>query len=292
MSNSTNDNRGRRHAPPSHETLVPIAIGLLSLMLVALLLLVAGLALRALPSQIAFEGDREGLYLQVGLPLAAALTSFSFAGMVLMRWFRRRARHNLAWGLGLLLFGTGALMEVAYQTFGWSAVVFRLWYLSGAFFAAAYLGQGTIYLLAKQRYADALMGGLVAGSAFAVFLVFSAPLQPEAVQDFGELTGRALPEYARLFTIPFNTYGTLGLVGGAIYSTWLFWRKRVLLNRVVGNLLIALGGMLPAFAGVMSRLGIPRALYVGLFLGSVLMFLGYLRASRPQDVAQAKQTQA
>ena len=95
-----------------------------------------------------------------------------------------------------------------------------------------------------------------------------------------------------LLTIPFNTYGTLGLAGGAIYSAWLFWRKRVLLNRVVGNLLIGLGGLLPAFAGIMSRLGIPRSLYVGLFLGAVLMFAGFVQTNRPEAARQGVEASA
>ncbi len=88
-------------------------------------------------------------------------------------------------------------------------------------------------------------------------------------------------------TIPFNTYGTLALVGGALYSAWLFWRKRVLLHRVVGNLLFALGGLLPAFGGILSRLGIPSALNVTLFFGAMIMFLGYLQANRPDSAPQA-----
>jgi hypothetical protein len=227
--------------------------------------------------------------LQIGVPLAAALTSFVFAIMVLARWVRRRALHNLLWGIGLLLFGTGALMEVLYQSSGWSPLVFQLWYFSGAFFAAAYLGQGTVYLLTKKRYAHALMAVLLVGSVAASVALFSAPLDAQAVIDFGELTGQALPKNVRLLTIPFNTYGTLGLAGGAVYSAWLFWRKRVMINRVVGNLLIGLGGILPAFAGIMSRLGIPRSLYIGLFLGAVLMFVGFLQTNRPEAATKPAQ---
>ena len=45
----------------------------------------------------------------------------------------------------------------------------------------------------------------------------------------------------RLTTPFFNIYGLLTLVGGAIWSAYLFWRKRVLPNRVIGNVLIAAG---------------------------------------------------
>ncbi|MEW6242615.1 MAG: hypothetical protein AB1564_17575, partial [Chloroflexota bacterium] len=79
----------------------------------------------------------------------------------------------------------------------------------------------------------------------------------------------------------FNLYGTIALVGGAAYSSFIFWRKRVLLHRTVGNILIAVGAMLPAFGGFFSRINIPGALYLGEFLGVILLFLGFLRATAP-----------
>lgn len=226
--------------------------------------------------------------IEIGIPLAAAVVSFSFSGFVLARWAKRHGPHNLLWGIGLLLFGLGSLMEVFFQIYGWSELGFRLWYFAGAYFSAAYLGQGTVYLLARKRFAHILTGVLVLGSIVATVVLFRAPVDAQAVIAFGELSGRGLPKNVRLLTIPFNTYGTLGLAGGAIYSAWLFWRKRVLLNRVIGNLLIGLGGLLPAFAGIMARIGIPRSLYVGLLLGSLIMFIGFLQSARPEEAVQRK----
>jgi hypothetical protein len=85
----------------------------------------------------------------------------------------------------------------------------------------------------------------------------------------------------------FNLYGTLALVGGAAYSAYIFWRKRVLLHRAIGNVLIAVGAMLPAFGGLFSRLQIPGALYLGEFLGVVLLFLGFWRATTPMQESAA-----
>ncbi|NIU61738.1 MAG: hypothetical protein GWN66_10420 [Pseudomonas stutzeri] len=71
------------------------------------------------------------------------------------------------------------------------------------------------------------------------------------------------------------------LVGGAAWSAWIFWRKRILLHRTIGNILIAVGAMLPAFGGTFSRFGLPGALYLGELLGAVLMFIGFIRATTP-----------
>jgi hypothetical protein len=79
----------------------------------------------------------------------------------------------------------------------------------------------------------------------------------------------------------FNLYGTVTLVGGAAYSAYIFWRKRVLLHRAIGNVLIAVGAMMPAFGGLFSRLQIPGGLYLGEFLGALLLLIGFWRATTP-----------
>ena len=48
--------------------------------------------------------------------------------------------------------------------------------------------------------------------------------------------------------------GTLLLAGGAVYSAYLFLRKQILPNRVLGNVFIALGGLLPAAGGALIKL--------------------------------------
>ncbi len=47
-------------------------------------------------------------------------------------------------------------------------LVFRLWYLFGAILVAAWLGQGTVYLLVKPRWANILM--IVLGIGFVLWV--------------------------------------------------------------------------------------------------------------------------
>jgi len=65
----------------------------------------------------------------------------------------------------------------------------------------------------------------------------------------------------------------------------LFWRKRVLLHRTIGSVLIAVGAILPAFGGSISRFGFSGALYVSELLGAIIMFIGFLRAITPMKGA-------
>jgi hypothetical protein len=75
-----------------------------------------------------------------------------------------------------------------------------------------------------------------------------------------------------LLTIVLNIYGTIALVGGALYSAYLFWRKSVLFNRMLGNLLIAAGALMPAMAGSFVKAGLVDWLYMSELLGVVLMY--------------------
>jgi hypothetical protein len=86
----------------------------------------------------------------------------------------------------------------------------------------------------------------------------------------------------RLTTPFFNIYGLLTLVGGAIYSAYLFWRKRVMPNRVVANVLIAAGALAIGFASTLTRLGYGEYLYLGELISAILMFIGFRLAARPQ----------
>lgn len=227
------------------------------------------------------------------LPLFSSVVTFVFAAFVLQRWLERRRSHLLIWGVGLLMYATGGLMEALYGFFGWHPLVFRLWYLFGAVLVAAWLGQGTVYLLIRRRVAGVrlahvLMAVLLLGSLFAAYRVFSAQLDPSQMLR-GELSGHAIiTPGVRVLTPFFNIYGVLMLVGGAIYSAWIFWRKRIMLNRTIGNILIATGAMAPAFGGALQRFGIPVALYMGEFIGAVLMFTGFLYATRPVEQPRAQ----
>jgi len=226
------------------------------------------------------------------LPFTSSIISFVFALVVLKRYMARRGLHLLLWGIGMIFYGVGGFCEGYYGALGWNPLIFRLWYLFGAILVAAWLGQGTVYLLAKRRWAHALMALLVVGSVYGLVRVFGAELEPSlmtsSVHTGSEMSGYAIvTPGVRTLTPFFNLYGTVTLIGGAAWSVWIFWRRRILLHRTLGNILIAVGAILPAFGGIFSRVGIGGALYISELLGAVLMFIGFLRAITPMRDAQS-----
>jgi hypothetical protein len=220
------------------------------------------------------------------LPFTSCLVSIVFAALVFKRYLARRGLHLLLWGIGMVFYAIGGFCEAYYGALGWNPTIFRLWYLFGAILVAAWLGQGTVYLLARRRWAHATMALLALGSLYALLRVLGAELDPSlmtaSLHTGSELSGHAIvTPGVRTLTPLFNVYGTVTLVGGAAWSAWIFWRKRVLLHRTIGNVLIAAGALLPAFGGGFSRLGLPGVLYIAELLGAILMFAGFIRATTP-----------
>ena len=220
------------------------------------------------------------------IPFISSLISLIFAVFILKRYAERKGLHLLLWGIGMVFYAVGGFCEGYFGVFGWSPLVFRLWYLFGAILVAAWLGQGTVYLLAKPKWAHVLMVILLFGSLYGTVRVFGADLDPSlmttSTHTGSEMSGHAITTSGvRTLTPFFNLYGVITLVGGAVYSAFIFWRKRILLHRTIGNVLIAVGAILPGFEGTFSRMGIPAALYIGELLGAILLFAGFLRAITP-----------
>lgn len=227
------------------------------------------------------------------LSILSTLVALAFAVAVLSRFRYKHGMHLLMWGIGLILYGLGTFTEV-FLSFQFHPLALRVWYLSGAMLTAAWLGQGTVYLLVRKRNAaHRLTAVLAVVSLAALALVLTAPLTPAAgaynvsqpaSEQYKEILVRSGPMI--FLTILLNIYGTVTLVGGAVYSAYLFWRKKVLANRMLGNILIATGAMMPASAGFFVQAGLVDWLYVSELIGVVLMFAGFLKATAGKPAEQ------
>lgn len=224
------------------------------------------------------------------VPFIAALVMFIFTAYVLQRYYRRRKLYFLFWGLGLAMFGIASLAG-ALLAISWNRWVFFSWYLFGAILTAAWIGQGTVYLLVKKRSAHILTIVLITASVIAAIMLLR--VMPDLDESLfttsvtiSEQYGEIMPAisdggYVRLSTPFFNVYGLITLVGGALYSSYLFWKKRVLPNRVIGNILIAVGALIIASFSTLTRLGYGSFQYVGELLAALIMFSGFLIAAGP-----------
>jgi hypothetical protein len=225
------------------------------------------------------------------LPFISTAVMLAFTISVLNRWRARRKQHFLFWGIGLGMFTLGSFAESYFAIVGWSAFVFFLWYFFGAVLNAAYIGHGTFLLLFRKRWTRIVTAVLVIASLIALVLMLQVmPRLDSAIFTSGAPISEQYQEImpaisdgatVRLTTPFFNIYGLITLVGGALWSAWLFLRKRALPNRVLGNVLIAAGALSIGLASAATRLGAGGYLYLGELVAAVLMYGGFTLAGRP-----------
>jgi hypothetical protein len=226
-------------------------------------------------------------HLESSLSLAATAISLIFAAVVYRQYINRLRPYQLVWSLALLIFGVGAFCQFIAESHGWSEPIYRIWYYAGAMLAAAYFGQGTIYLIAPRGLAHGSMAVLIALSLEGLGLALTVPVDMSKALQHGAVTGNGFPLFMLFFLIPLNVYGTIALVGGALWSVVKLWPNPTTRRRAAGTLLIAVGGLVEALGGTANRMGIPGLLYVTEMVGVAIIFLGYL-----QTVAQPGSTSA
>ena len=209
------------------------------------------------------------------IPFATTVVALMFATIVLRRYAERRGPHLLWWGVGLLIYGAGTITESLTTLMGWNEWVFRAWYITGALCGGAPLAQGTVYLLLRRRVADALAAVLVAAIVTAGAFVILSPINQLLVETH-RLSGAVLGWHAVRMVSPFiNTYAAVFLIGGAIASAARYRTQPEKRHRYIGNILIAIGALLPGIGGAFTRFGHVEVLYVTEFFGLLLIFAGY-----------------
>jgi hypothetical protein len=88
----------------------------------------------------------------VALPFASSVLSFAFFVFLIDQWRERRRPYQLIWAIGMLWYAISAGTEFIGGALGWNEALYRAWYLIGAIWVAAWLGLGTVYLLARTRF--------------------------------------------------------------------------------------------------------------------------------------------
>jgi hypothetical protein len=231
------------------------------------------------------------------LPYLSTVVTFIFAIAVYNGYRERGGIHLLLWAIGLFFYGIGTLSEVTLSlTFNVLAV--KVWYLTGAMLTAAWLGMGTVHLLIRKGNTARILTWVLAGvSVLAFLLIMIAPVTSTTYDIARPVSEQYKEIFSRngliiLLTILLNIYGTLTLVGGALYSAFLFWRKKILVNRMFGNILIAAGALSPAMGGTFLRAGLTDLLYLSELIGAILMFIGFVMATSGASEVSTSQARA
>ncbi len=219
-------------------------------------------------------------------PLAAALISGAFAIVLGLQYRTKRRPYLLAWSVAMVVYALAALTEVVGTVSGWNGALFRAYYWLGGIILVGILGLGTLYLLAP-RVAPMALWVLAALSLLGLVAVIGASIQADPLQTRQVPPLKALPAEGGPFNVlaialaaSINIAGTVVLVGGALWSAYGLWRRGHAWERLVANVLIALGALIVASASSLTRFGSYDFFYLGQAAGVAVMFLGFLSAQQ------------
>lgn len=201
------------------------------------------------------------------------LVSGVFAAVMGGRYLRRRRLHQLAWTIGLVMFAVANLAGVLARIDGPTALEYRMFYLFGAILNVAWLALGTIALLAP-RYGTVALWTVIGFSLVSTAVVLVSPVDLSRAID----TGRGFEQapLARILAGVGSGGGSLVLIGGALWSAWVFLRRRHEGRRALGNVIIAAGVFVAAAGGTAAFTGASGIVEWSNLVGVGLIFLGFL----------------
>jgi len=216
-------------------------------------------------------------------PAIVAAVGFVFAAILLRQYLDRRKPYQLVWTIALTIAGLAGLAFVLFLAADRSVLFFRLYYLFGAVLMAAYMGLGSVYLLAPRRAAN--ITGIVVGalSLVGLVLMLTVPIHAPALQGSNvEAGSKAVTEPVLVAVLVLlNAFGATAVIGGAIYSAYRLFRNHGPVQLLAANILIATGTILASLAGTVDRTtGVESTFWSLLAAGFVVLFAGFLLTTR------------
>jgi drug/metabolite transporter (DMT)-like permease len=209
------------------------------------------------------------------VPAVTAIVAGIFALVVVRQYLGHHKPYQLVWAIGFALFGAAAFAGYLARSGGPSETEYRVFYVLGAILNVVWLGLGTIYLLARRTWANAALVAVALFTVIAVYAVWSSPVNLAAAVT---PTGRAFADGSlpRTLALIGNVLGSVVLVGGALWSAWIFLRKRRNGRRALANVIIAVGVFIVAAGGTATFTGAGGVLELANLVGLSVMFAGFL----------------
>lgn len=209
------------------------------------------------------------------------IVSWALAWLSWRQFLRGRAAHKACWALGLSFLAAAVTLEVLARGHGvWTDGAYRAWYYLGAMQGVTFIGQGTLMLVSRAEWTRTSLEVVVLLAVVGLLVTLAAPVDFSRLASPAMASGLAFPEIAvaglltpRSWTIPFNVWGTVWMVGGAVWSTWRL--RRLSPARALGTGIIALSGFVLAGTSVLNRFGVPGLEGLGRTAGVGFLFMGF-----------------
>lgn len=209
------------------------------------------------------------------LPILTTIFSTYFLYHIGRRYRERGGSHLFWWAAGVFTYGLGTLLESVITLHGNTPFLNKTWYVAGAFLGGYPLAQGSVYLHFKRSTANILTALTLPFIMVSSVFVFFSPVNVDLLEAHRPGGASLGWQWIRILTPFINIYAAIFLIGSAVWSAVRFTKIENGRYRAIGNTLIAVGAILPGIGGGMAKAGVVEALYVGEFLGIILIYWGY-----------------
>ncbi len=229
------------------------------------------------------------------ISIADVIVSLIFAILVARQYSQRKKMHQLMWGIALAAWVIGIAAELGATLNDWTPLTYRAYYATGALLIPAWLGLGTLYLVAPRRLADLAFWIVGVLSVIGVGLIALWQIDPTALHLTPEhfVPLKVFPFFpVQLVLIVLNVFGTLAFVGGALWSAYHFAKMKTGGERVIATILIGVGGAIAASAhslGVVSGIELFRPSEL---VAVAFIFAGFLMTNPRTNVNPAPASNA
>ena len=206
-------------------------------------------------------------------PLGAAVIAAAFT---LATWRVARPQDTALriWSVAIAQFAVACGALAWGIAFGWTPLVYRVFYLFGAVLNVAWLALGTVWLSAPARVATVVNVLFIVAATGASGVVMGAELAPGATRVLARTDvpppGDVMTTLPRAFSRIFSIVGSVVVLAGLLLA---LVRRR----RAVGLALLALGVLIAAVASALIRGGRVELFSLGLTVAIGVMYVGFLR---------------
>jgi MFS family permease len=241
--------------------------------------------------------EREIKKMNIGIlllyPIINVIVTGLFAGVVTRQYLQRHRAYQFFWAiaLGMAFFGSLAyvVMILVHPASDIGVLFFRIYYILGAALIAAWLGLGSIALVASVRMTRICLAVLSVPSVLAVILIAFTNVDRQQLSQIAGTPGTGILQPGTgpwlITIIILNTLGVVAVVGVAFYSAWQVQRRQGSGSLLRANILIIAGALIIALAGTTARLGVKNVFWLIMALGWIVFFIGVLLASRARHPA-------
>lgn len=220
-----------------------------------------------------------------GLAFLATAIATRFFETMLVRFTRRRKRHEFAWAVALGMFVIASAALATGASTGWDVGTFRVFYLFGAVLNVPWLALGTVELLAGEHVGKAVRPALIFFTGLATGVLLTTPtLRPVAAGAI-PLGKEVFPLPPRLLAGTASGLGAIVVLLGAVWSALRYARQQTdqVAHRklVITNVLIALGTLVLSGGGLLQGVvGHDEAFAITLCAGITVIYTGFAVGSR------------